>query len=105
MGDVHPPSGSRHADEPGDHLLVADAVLEIDTQGPLLVVLEHAKVLDEALVLQDLGDPHLEPRGRNVHLLVLGAARVADARQQVGNRIASHTAPTSSPSRCPEPRP
>src|SRR5262245_6466204 len=102
--DVHAPTRGRDADEPGDHLLVADAVLEIHTQGALLVVLEHAVVLDEALVLQDLGDPDLELGGRNVHLFVLGAARVADARQEIGDRIASHGL-TSSPSRCPEPRP
>src|SRR2546422_8071349 len=51
-------------------------------QRPLRRVLEQPEVLDEALVLQDLGDPHLEPRRRDVDLLVLGAARVADARSE-----------------------
>src|SRR5881397_4266576 len=90
VGDVHAPSRCGHPHEPGDHLLVAHAILEVDAQGPLLLVLEHAEVLDEALVLQDLGDPHLELRGRDVHLLVLGAARFADAGQKIGDRIASH---------------
>src|SRR5215510_8144581 len=71
---VDAPAGRRDTHEPGDHLLVAHAVLEVDAQGVLLVVLEHAEVLDETLVLQDLGDPHLELRRRDVHLLVLGAA-------------------------------
>src|SRR5262247_4281288 len=92
--------GRRDPDQPGDHLLVPHTVLEIHAQHPLLLVFEHPEVLDEALVLQDLGDANLEPRGGDVHLLVLGAARVTDTRQHVGDRIASHGL-TSSPSRCP----
>src|SRR5882724_4994421 len=88
--DVHAPPGRGDPDQPGDHPLVAHPVLEIHTQHSLLLVLEHPAVLDEALVLQDLGDAHLEPRARDVHLLVLGPARVADTRQHVGDRIASH---------------
>src|SRR3972149_11674554 len=102
--DVDPPARRRHAHEPGDHLLVGGAVLEGHAQRPLLRVLEHPEVLDEALVLQDLRDAHLQARGRDVDLLVLGAARVADARQHVGDRIAPHGL-TSSPSRCPALRP
>src|SRR5712691_10441730 len=80
--------GLRHADQAGYDLLVARAVLQVDAQRPLLLVLDEAEVLDEALVLEDLGDPHLELGGRDVHLLVLGAARVADARQEVCDRVA-----------------
>src|SRR5213594_2541842 len=90
VGDVDAPPGRRDPHEPGDHLLVGRAVLEVDAQGSLLLVLEHPEVLDEALVLQDLGDAHLEPRAGDVHLLVLGAARVANTRQHVGDRVASH---------------
>src|SRR5437773_1567790 len=103
-GDVHAPPRRGHAHEPGDHPLICPAVLEVHAQRPLRRVLEQPEVLDEALVLQDLGDPHLEPRRRDVDLLVLGAARVADARQHVGDRVASHGL-TSSPSRCRAPRP
>src|SRR4029434_1051233 len=88
--DVHAPPGRRDPDQPGDHLLVPHPVLEIHAQHPLLLVLEHPEVLDEALVLQQLGDAHLEPRAGDVHLLVLGPARVADTREHVGDRIASH---------------
>src|SRR2546426_7034572 len=103
VGDVDAPARRGHAHEAGDHLLVGAAVLEIDAQRVLLAVLEDAEVLDEALVLQQLGDADLQLAGGDVALLVLGTAGVADARQQVGDRIAAH--PTSSPSRCPAPRP
>ena len=61
--------------------------LRYDAQRALLAVLQHAEVLDEPLVLEQLGDPHLELGGRDVHLLVLGVAGVADAGEQVGDRI------------------
>src|SRR5262245_8045672 len=98
VGHVHPPARRRHAHQPRDHLLVARPILEVHAQRPLLLVLlEHAEVLDEPLGLEDLGHPHLELRGRDVDLLVLGPARVADAREHVGDRIAPHGRLTSSP--------
>src|SRR5260370_13015769 len=102
--DVDAPARGGHAHEPRDHPLVGRAVLEVDAQRGLLAVLEHPEVLDEPLVLQQLRDPHLQPGGGAVDLLVLRPARVADAGQHVGDRIAAH-GPTSSPSRCPAPRP
>src|SRR5207245_5858144 len=79
VGDVHPASRRRHPHQARDHLLVAGAVLEIDAQRVLLGVVQHAEVLDEPLVLEQLGDAHLEPGRRDVDLLVLGVAGVADA--------------------------
>src|SRR5438445_561516 len=64
----------------------------VNSQRPLLGVLQQPEVLDEPLVLQELGDPQLELRGGDVDLLVLGAARVADTGQHVGDRIAPHGA-------------
>src|ERR687888_2804606 len=87
-GDVDAPSRRGDAHEPGDHLLVPRAVLEVHAERPLLGVLQQPEVLDEALVLQELGDPQLELRRRDVDFLVFRAARVADAREHVGDRIA-----------------
>src|SRR6185369_5683106 len=53
-------------------------------------VLDEAEILDEALFLEDLRDPDLELGRGHVDLLVLGPARVADAGQQIGDRIAHH---------------
>src|SRR5216117_637465 len=89
VGDVDPPPRRGHPHEPGDHLLVAEAVLEVDAEHVLLLVLEHAEVLDEALLLQ-LRDADLELAGGDVALLVLGPAGVPDAREEVGDGIAAH---------------
>src|SRR5712691_3355346 len=105
VADVDPPARRGHAHQSRDHLLVGRAVLEIDAERVLLGVLEHAVVLDEALALEDLGHAQLEPGRRDVHLLVLGPAGVPDARQEVGDGIASHRRLTSSPLRCPALRP
>ena len=88
--DVDAAARGRDPHEAGDHLVVAGAVLQVDAQRSLLLVLEHAIVLDEPLILEQLGDAHLQLAGGNVHLLVLRAARVADACQHVGDRIAAH---------------
>src|SRR5689334_5058373 len=102
VGDVDPAARRRHAHEPGNHLLVAAAVFQIDAQDVLLAVVEHAEVLDEPLFLQELGDPDLEPAGGDVALFVLGATGIADAGEQIGDRIAPHyqlafTTPGTSP--------
>src|SRR2546426_5422856 len=94
VGDVDPPPRRGHPHEPGDHLLVADAVLEVDAEHVLLLVLEHAEVLDEALLLQQLRDADLELAGGDVALLVLGPAGVADAREE---RSEEHTSELQSP--------
>src|SRR2546425_8170769 len=97
VGHVHAPPRRGDPDQSRDELLVGGAVLEVDPQRALLGVLEHAVVLDEPLGFQDLRDAHLQPRGGHVHFLVLGAAGVADAGEQVGDGIASHRRLTSSP--------
>src|SRR5919204_1458025 len=100
---VHAPARRGDTHEAGDHLLVGAAVLEVDAQHVLLAVLEDAEVLDEALLLQQLRDADLQPAGGNVALLVLGPAGVANAGEEVGDRIAAHayqlafTTPGTSP--------
>src|SRR2546426_1989539 len=64
VGHVDPPAGGGHPHEPRDHLLVVGAVLEVHAERALRGVLEHAVVPDEALVLEDVGDTHLQPGGR-----------------------------------------
>src|SRR3989338_2506057 len=90
LRDVDAAARRRHSDEARDDLLVARPILEIDAQSPLLLVLEDSEVLDESLVLQELGDSHLEPRRGDVDFFVLRPARVADSRQHVGDWVASH---------------
>src|SRR5262249_33945860 len=103
VGHVNAPARCRDTHQPGDHLLVARAVFEVHAQRVLLAVLEHAEVLDETLLLEQLRDADLELAGGDVALLVLGAAGVADAREEVGDRIAAHayqlafTTPGTSP--------
>src|SRR5262249_34528775 len=93
LADVHPPPGARDAHDTRDRLLAARAILQVHAERPLLLVLDEAEVLHEPLLLEDLGDPDLEPRGGDVDLLVLGPTGVADAGQQVGDRIAHHDRP------------
>src|SRR5207237_1341271 len=76
-----------------------------DISDPLPHVGENfaADVLDEPLLLEQLGDADLQPAGGDVALLMLGPAGVTNASEEVGDGIAAHA--TSSPSRRPEPRP
>jgi hypothetical protein len=76
--------------EPADHSLLAGPVLQVDAEDALPLVLDEAEVLDEPLLLEDLRQPHPQLRGGDVHLLVLGQAAVADARQHVRDRIRHH---------------
>src|SRR5262249_14807439 len=90
LRDIDPASRTGDAHQAGDHLLVAGPVLEVHAQRALLLVLDDPVVLDEPFFLEELGDPDLQLGGRDVHLLVLGAVRVANAGQEVGDRIAHH---------------
>src|SRR5262249_2847726 len=48
------------------------------------------EIVDEAFLLQDLGDAHLEARERDLHGLVTGEERVANASEHVGDGIGNH---------------
>ena len=52
----------------------------------VVLVLDDPEVLDEPLVLEDLGHAQLELRRWDVHLLVLGPAGVADTREEARSR-------------------
>src|SRR5690242_10851983 len=60
LGHVHAAAGLGDPHDTRDDLLVARPVLQVHAQGALLVVLDHPEVLDEPLVLQDLGHAQLE---------------------------------------------
>src|SRR5262245_58839378 len=87
---VEPAARLRHPPEPGDDALLARAVLQVDPEDPLLAVLDEAEVLDEALLLQELRDAHLQLRRGDVDLLVLRHAPIADPRQHVPDRVRHH---------------
>src|SRR5262249_48687037 len=87
---VEAPPGLRDSPEPADHPLLPRAVLQVDAEDPLVLVLDEAEVLDEPLLLQDLRQAPLELRRGDIYLLVLREAAVADARQHVRHRIRHH---------------
>src|SRR5262249_3168479 len=60
VGRVHAAARPGYAGQSRDDLLAARPVLQIHAQRALLAVLDEAVVLDEPLLLQHLGDPHLE---------------------------------------------
>src|SRR5438034_2218135 len=93
VGHVDAPAGLGHAHEAPDQLLVGRSVLEVHAQRPLLRIVEHAVVLDEALVLQDLGDPHLQLGAGDVHLFVFSATAVPDPGEEISDGIALHGLP------------
>src|SRR5262245_31754066 len=88
--DVEPPPRLRDAPEAADDPLLAGTVLQVDAEHALALVFDEAEVLDEPLLLEDLRQPNLQLRGRDVHLFVLGQTAVADARQHVCDRIRHH---------------
>src|SRR5207253_7170819 len=72
--EVHAPAGTADALDTGDNALAAGTVLEEQPKLPphsvVLPCLEHLEALDISLVLQNLGDLHLQPGRRHVHAVV-----------------------------------
>src|SRR5215510_1188743 len=97
VGDVEAAAGGGDTHEAGDDLLVALPVLEVHPQHVLLAVFQDAEVLDEPFLLEELDDADLQLGGRDVDLLVLGPAGVADAGEQIGDGVTLHDRLTSSP--------
>src|SRR6266850_2725751 len=82
-------SGLAHALDPLDDASLLGVVLEIDAEKALLLVVDRLVVVDELLLEQEAYELRLHIRGRNVHLLVLRLACVADARQEIRDGIAN----------------
>src|SRR3954462_5482082 len=76
-------------------------ILQADEQRRLAAVALGAKIRNVTFVLQYLDDGRLQFRRRHVHFGLASSLGIANARQQVGDRIGhAHSAPlTSSPSR------
>src|SRR6185503_9795586 len=64
--------------------LAVRTVLQVEHEIALGLLRLDAVVADVALVLQDLGDVHLQLRGRHADALRVPHVGVADARQEVG---------------------
>src|ERR1039458_9766220 len=78
---------TRHARQVRNHRLVVVAVLQIHAQDLVALFFRRLEVRDIALFLQDAGNLRLQLGSWYVHFLVPRANRVADARQQVCDRI------------------
>src|SRR4029078_12879021 len=86
--------------------LAIAAELEVDDQGIEALALLYVEITDVALLLEELGDLDLHPRGRHGCVLVQRLVGVADAGEHVCDRIGQHRfSPTSSTSSCRELRP
>src|SRR6185369_11250127 len=86
--DVLAQSGGGDATELTNHRLAALRVLEYDAQHlPPFFGIESPVVLNEVVLLQDLGDLHFQFRDRHVHAAVLRPTGVAYARKHIGDRI------------------
>src|SRR5581483_12011458 len=88
--DVQPATGLRHPAQAADDPLLVRPVLHVQPEHALPLVLDHPEVLDQPLLLEDLGHPDLQLGGGHVHLLVLGQAAVPQPGQHVRDRIAHH---------------
>src|SRR5882672_2471392 len=86
---VHAASGLAHALDPLDDASLLGVILEIDAENALLLVVDRLVVVDELLLEEQPHELRLQIRSRNVHLLVLRLACVADARQEIRNGIAN----------------
>src|SRR5215213_8911547 len=88
--DVATATGPGDPFDPEDDRVALLGVLEahadrLADRGGLLV-----EVGDVALLLEDPRHLHLQARGGDLHLVVAGADRVADAGQVIGDRIGQH---------------
>src|SRR5438067_6122869 len=86
-GDVGAPARLRHAAQAADHSAVAVGVLQPDAQRFADARALDRPALDVTLLLEDAGHLGLHLRVRDQHLVVARAQAVADAGQEVGDRI------------------
>jgi len=84
---VDPNPRLAHALNVGDDPLPARTVLEVNDDLALLVIVLPLVALDIPLLGQDLYDLQLHLRTGDLQLIVVGALRVADASEQVRDRI------------------
>src|SRR5947209_1760836 len=89
---VDPPARLAHPLQVRDGRYAFGAVAQEDAQRALRLRRDLPEILDEALVLEELRDLHFQLGHRDVEPVVLGDLRVADAGQQVRDRVGhAHT--------------
>src|SRR4051812_37572886 len=80
-------AGLAHALEAGEHGPLVGAILEPYAEHSSTHVGGNIVITDEALVLENSGDLHLDAGCGYHHALVPSHARVADACQHIGDRV------------------
>src|SRR4051812_48769320 len=98
--DVHPLARARHTAQAGDDGRAVLSVLEPNHDPLARLAGADLEALDVALLVEDAGHLALELRIGDDDLLVGGHDPVADAGQEVGDRIGHRHAITSSTSSC-----
>src|SRR5690348_7130127 len=78
---VHPAPRLRHARQVGDGGFITVAVLQINPQNLVALLLHRLEVGDVALFLENAGDLQLQLGGGHVHFLVPRADGVANPRE------------------------
>src|SRR5215207_9052792 len=88
--DVPPAARLREALDARDHRLAVLGVPQADAQGATHATGLDLVAVDVALLLQDARELRLEGGGGHLDLVVVGAQSVADAGQEVCDRIGLH---------------
>src|SRR5262245_38169985 len=95
---VHAPARARDPFDPRNDRFALGVVFEAHAQDRPALVLDLAEGGDVALLLEHFQDGLLHARGGHVHLVVAGAHAIAQARQQIAQRIAGLHRFTTTPS-------
>src|SRR5215831_9438913 len=103
MADVHPATRTGDALHLGDSGGIVRPVLQVNAQDLAALFFRRLEVGDVAFFFQNAGDLLLQPRSGNIKLLVTRVYGIADARQQICDRIGqTHLRPLLLSSRvCP----
>src|SRR5579872_2994247 len=87
LAAVDPQAGLAYPLEVRDDLLALRAVLEADLDLVLRRLLNDIEALHESFAVEDFANLDLKVGAGNLQRVVVGAVRIADARQQVRDRI------------------
>src|SRR5215510_3369132 len=97
--DVHAQARTAHALDAGDDGPALAVVPELEPEDVSRLRLDDAHAVEVALLDEDAGELLLLPRPGHVDARLAGVVRVADAGQEVGDRVGHHgRGATSSPS-------
>src|SRR5215469_16891035 len=87
MADVHPATGTGDALHLGDSRGIVRTVLQVNAQDLAALFFRRLEISDVAFFFQNARDLLLQARSGNIELLVTRVNRIADARQQICDRI------------------